>query len=190
MNLALLAPAALGLLALGLGPVLAHLTRQAIRSERVFGATLLLARLKTRLERRRLLSDKALLALRMLSLLFALLALTQPELRWPVTNASLGGTGRVLLVLDTSLSMDQRGVATAGGSGSAFEAARAAALETLAQLPEGTRVALIRTAPPEVVSGWSESRRSSTACPTKPVAPVRKTCERPRSVEARFGVTV
>lgn len=156
MNLGLLAPAALGLLVLALGPVLAHLTRQAIREERMFGATLLLERLKTRLERRRRLADRPLLLLRLLALLFALLAMTRPQLSWPETRSDLGGTGRVLIILDTSLSMDQRGVAYGAGTGSAFDAAKAAVAETLQHLPSGTRLAAIRTAPPEVISGWSE----------------------------------
>ncbi len=155
MTFNLLAPAALGLLALGLGPVIAHFTRQVIREERAFGATLLLARLKTRLERRRRVADRALLALRVAAVLLALLALTRPQLSWPETHSDLGGTGRVLIVLDTSLSMDQRGVALGVGTGSAFEAAREAAIAAALGVPDGTKLAAIRTSPPEVIAGWS-----------------------------------
>ncbi len=174
LDLSLLAPTALGLLVLALGPVLAHLTRQAIREERVFGATLLLERLKTRLERRRRLSDRVLLVLRVLALLLALLALTRPELRWPETRSDLGGTGRVLLVIDTSLSMDQRGVAYGAGTTSAFDAARAGALETLQRLPPGTRLAAVRTAPPEVISGWSEGTASDAGALAAELASVQR----------------
>lgn len=163
MNFNLLAPGALGLLALGLGPVLAHFTRQVIREERAFGATLLLARLKTRLERRRRVADRALLALRVLAVVLALLALTRPQLSWPETHADLGGTGRVLIVLDTSLSMDQRGVALGAGTGSAFEAARDAAVAAALGVPDGTKLAAIRTSPPEVITGWSAGEASDGA---------------------------
>ncbi len=156
MNFSLLAPAALGLLGLALGPILAHLTRQQIREERAFGATLLLERLRSRLERRRRLSDRALLVLRGVALLLLLSALAQPELRWPEPDADLGGTGRVIVVLDDSLSMDQRVGGPAGASQTAFEAARAAASSALRGVPNGTRVAAVRIAPPEVLAGWSD----------------------------------
>ncbi len=158
MTFALLAPAALGLLALALGPVVAHLTRQAIREERAFGATLLLERLRSRLERRRRLADRALLALRVAALLLFLLAFARPQLTWPETRDDVGGTGRVLVVLDNSLSMDQRGVTVTGdaaGPKSAFEAAKASAMAMLEALPPGTRVAAVVTSPPSVLSGWS-----------------------------------
>lgn len=159
MSFSFLAPAALGLLALALGPVVAHLTRQAIREERPFGATLLLERMRSRLERRRRLADRLLLLLRLLALLLILLAISRPELTWPETQSDIGGTGRVIVVLDTSMSMDQRGVSGGPGSpdleGTAFEAAKAMARATVAALPAGTRVAAVLTAPPIVISGWS-----------------------------------
>ncbi|MSP55618.1 MAG: VWA domain-containing protein [Myxococcales bacterium] len=158
MSFSFLAPAALGLLALALGPVVAHLTRQAIREERTFGATLLLERMRSRLERRRRLADRLLLLLRLSALILILLAITRPELTWPETRSDIGGTGRVIVVLDTSMSMDQRISGLAGSPDvgrTAFEAARAAATSTLTALPAGTRVAAVLTAPPLVVSGWS-----------------------------------
>lgn len=161
MSFSLLAPAALGLLALAAGPVLAHLTRQVIREERTFGATLLLERLTTRLERRRRLSDRRLLMLRVLALLLGLCAWAQPELRWPETRADLGGTGRVVVVLDTSMSMDQRGVAD--GDASAFDEARAAAVAMVGGLPDGTRVAVVTTAPPAVRADWTDGSAGARA---------------------------
>lgn len=154
MSFAFLVPAALGLLALTFGPVIAHLTRQAIREQRLFGATLLLDRLVSRLERRRQLADRALLFARMLVVGLVLLAAAQPELQWPETRSELGGTGRVIVVLDNSMSMDQRGLADGGldASRSAFDLARAAAVSAVRALPAGTRVAAVLTAPAAVLA--------------------------------------
>jgi len=132
------APAVLGLALLLAGPVLAHLHRRQIRERRAFGALLLLQRLQKRLQRRRLLSDRLLLALRVAALALLLLAAARPEVRWPEVSSSVGGTGRVLVLLDASLSMDQR-----KDGESAFNRARKDAATQLRNLPEGTRVAVI-----------------------------------------------
>lgn len=165
MSFAFLVPAALGLLGLALGPVLAHLTRQAIRDQRLFGATLLLDRLVSRLERRRQLADRALLMLRILVVGLVLLAAAQPELRWPQTRSELGGTGRVIIVLDNSMSMDQRGLADGGfdSSRSAYDLARAAAVAAVGELPSGTRVAAVLTAPAAVLAPLTAGSSSEAA---------------------------
>lgn len=138
MSLALLAPAALGLLALVLGPVLAHLTRQHIRDRRPFGAMLLLERLQRRLQRQRRLSDLLLLFFRALAVALCALAAARPEARWPESAEAIGRTGRVIAVLDTSMSMDQR----VGGE-PAFALARKDLAESVRALPPGTEVGLI-----------------------------------------------
>lgn len=139
MSFGLLAPAALLLGLLALAPVLAHLTRQQIRDRRPFGALLLLERLQRRLQRQRRLADLLLLLLRVGALALLAVAAARPEARWPEVAESFGQTGRVVLVLDASLSMDQR----VDGE-PAFALARKELAEATRALPPGTRVALIR----------------------------------------------
>ena len=142
MQAGLLAPAALALLALALGPVLAHLARQPPRRQVRYGAMLLLERLARRLRRRRRLDDRWLLLLRVLAVALAALAAARPELRWPAANAALDGVGAVVVVLDDSLSMD-----LVDGAGPAretlFERARREAVAFVRDLPQGTRVGLV-----------------------------------------------
>lgn len=138
MSLAWAAPAVLALGALLLGPVLAHLTRQAIRDRRPFGALLLLQRLQRRLQRQRRISDRLLLLLRLLALACVVLAASRPELRWPDVSSRLGASGRVVVILDTSLSMDQR---VEGDP--ALALARRAAAEEVRGFGSGVQVALI-----------------------------------------------
>ncbi|MDP6934920.1 MAG: BatA domain-containing protein, partial [Myxococcota bacterium] len=106
MSLGLLGPAALGLLVLVAGPILAHLARQEPVQRIPFGAMLLLARLVKKLRRRRLLRDRLLLLLRVLAVLAIVLAAARPELRWPGGVPEYGRAGAVVVVLDNSLSMD------------------------------------------------------------------------------------
>ncbi len=131
-------PLALALGALLVAPILAHLTRQAIRERREFGAMMLVERLQKRLQRRRRLSDRLLLLFRLLALSAFILAVARPEVRWPEVTTSVGATGRVIVVLDGSLSMDQR-----VGGDSAYTLARTAAAAQVRSLPAGVRVALI-----------------------------------------------
>lgn len=138
MSFAFGAPLVLALGALLAAPVLAHLTRQHIRERRSFGALLLVQRLQKRLQRRRRLSDRLLLLLRLVALTAFILAAARPEVRWPEVTTSVGASGRVVVVLDQSLSMDQR----IGGE-SAFTLARKAAAAQLRALPSGVQVALI-----------------------------------------------
>ncbi len=144
MSLALLAPAALALALAALLPLLAHLVRRRPDTRVAFGAMLLLERLRRRVERRRQLHDRLLLAMRMLALLLLLLAFARPELRLPQQEARLGGTGRVVVVLDTSLSMDQR----AGGE-SAFARAQREAAAAVRELGDGVGVAVFAAGLPE-----------------------------------------
>ncbi len=131
-------PLALLLGALLAAPILAHLTRQAIRERRAFGAMMLLERLQKRLQRRRILTDRLLLLARLVALTAFILAAARPEVRWPEVTTTVGATGRVIFLLDASLSMDQR---LAGES--AYTLARKAAAAQARSLPEGVQAALI-----------------------------------------------
>jgi len=138
VNLALLAPLALGLLALLAGPVLAHMARRQPTRRIDFGAMLLLRRVQKRLRRRRRVQDPWLLLLRLLAVLLAILAATRPELRWPDTPPPGQEAGPLVVVLDNSLSMDLR-----DGETSLLSTARDQAVELLRGLPPGTRVGAV-----------------------------------------------
>lgn len=138
MSFALLAPAALALGILVLGPVLAHLAKRHPREERAYGAVMLLERLQRRLQRRRRLQDVLLLLLRALALALVVLAAARPELRRVEGPSSIGGSGKVVVILDNSLSMDQR-----DGGDPVFALARRDAAEAVRALPSGVLVAAI-----------------------------------------------
>ncbi len=138
MTLGLLQPWALGLLALASLPILAHLTRQRPTDRVAYGAMLLLQRLAKRLRRRRRVQDPWLLAARLLAALAVLLAVAAPELTWTGAPNPLDGSGRVVIVVDTSLSMGlvDRGstlLARAIGDGDAL----------VRSLPDGAEVGLV-----------------------------------------------
>ena len=166
MTLGLLAPAALALLALLVGPLLVHLVRRRPAEQQAFGAMLLLRRLERKLRRRRRLQDILLLLLRLLAVTLVLLAATRPELRWPGDPEALGQAGTVIVVLDNSLSMDQRidwsgrqtsaeAPAAPGEDGATpapaqaaerrtlFTESRQRAIELVMNLPDGVRVAAV-----------------------------------------------
>lgn len=149
----MLAPAALFAALVLVGPILAHMIRRSPTEIRAYGAGLLLERLLKRVERRRQVHDRLLLLLRLLALLAIILAVARPELRLPETDASIGGSGRVVVVLDSSLSMDQR----AGGESAFTQAQRAAAL-LIRSLAPGVKVAAFTAGAPAeaITAGWSE----------------------------------
>lgn len=161
MSAGLLAPAALALLALLAGPVLAHLTRQRPAARQPYGAMLLLQRLARKQRRRRRLRDPWLLLLRLLAVALVVLAVSQPELRWPGAPPRVGGTGALVVILDDSLSMDLRQGLLAGAAapaeaqgeatGTLLSVARQQAVDLVRGLPEGTLVGAV------VLSG--EARR-------------------------------
>lgn len=149
MTFSFLAPAVLALTVLVAGPILAHLTRRQPTEMQSFGLMFLLERMKRRVERRRRVHDLLLLLLRVLVLLLVVAAAARPELRLPESAVSFGGTGRVVVLLDNSLSMDQRKDAD-----SLLSLARADAAATLRALPDGVQVALITAGGvPALVSG-------------------------------------
>ncbi len=151
MSLALLAPFALAMSLVLAGPVLAHLVRRAPTERVAFGAMLLLERLRIRLERRRRLHDRLILLLRLLGLAGLVIAAARPELRLPETRTMIGGSGRVVIVLDTSLSMDQR----VDGE-PAFARAQREAVAVARGLAEGVQLAAITAgSPAESLSGFT-----------------------------------
>lgn len=138
MGLSLLAP--LGLLVAGLValPIAAHMARQVPRDRRAFGAMLLLERVVKRLRRRRRVKDPWLLLLRALAVLALALAAAGPELTYPGGVPEFGGSGRVVVVMDRSLSMS----AVKTGA-TALQEARERALELVRGLPDGVQVGLV-----------------------------------------------
>ncbi len=138
MSLTLLAPLLLGLGAFVALPIIAHISRQKPRERVPFGAMLLLRRVVKRLRRRRRVRDPILLLLRILAVLLVALAMAGPRWSYQDGTPAFGGTGRVVLLVDRSLSMSL----TDGGS-TLLARARSEARSVLAQLPEGTKVGVI-----------------------------------------------
>ncbi|MCB9745345.1 MAG: VWA domain-containing protein [Alphaproteobacteria bacterium] len=139
MSLSLLAPLAMALGLIALGPVLAHLAQQKPSQRVAFGAMLLLRRLVKRLEKRRRLKDRWLLLLRVLALLALVLAAARPQLEWPEATPAFGGRGAVVIVMDDSMSM---GLVQDGRT--LLARARAQAMEQVQALPPGARVGLVQ----------------------------------------------
>lgn len=138
MSFGLLAPFALGIGAMVALPLLAHLALQTPRERRAFGAMLLLERVVKRLQRRRRLKDPLLFALRVAAMVAVVLAVAGPRATYPGAEPEFGGSGRVVFVLDRSMSMQLQ----EGGS-SLFQRAREQALEVVRGLPSGATVGLI-----------------------------------------------
>jgi hypothetical protein len=151
LSFAFLVPAALLAAAVLAGPLVAHLSRQPPRERVPFGAAMLLRRLPRDVSRRRRLRDRALLALRLLALALFVAASARPELRLPRAPAAIGGTGRVVVVLDDSMSMDQR-----VGASTALALAREQAAALVRSLPSGTQVVAISASSAHVpiVPAW------------------------------------
>ncbi len=147
MSVGFLAVGSLGLLALLAGPVLAHLARQTPVERQPFGAMMLLQRLLRRTRRRRRLRDHLLLALRLLAVLLVVLAVARPELRLPDTQPRVGASGRMVIVVDSSLSMGLReGVPGSPSGPTLLAVARESALALVDELPDGVRLGLVATA--------------------------------------------
>jgi hypothetical protein len=138
LSASVLAPAALALAGLVALPIAAHLARQVPRERQAFGAMLLLQRVVKRLRRRRRVKDLLLLLLRSLVVLAMVLAATGPSVFVPGPPPTFGGSGRVVLVIDRSLSMSMldRGATL-------LQQARDRATTIVSELPPGTRVGLV-----------------------------------------------
>ncbi len=141
MTAALGLPLAVGLLALAVVPILAHLVRRRPSERRAFGAMLLLRRMQRRLRRRRRIHDPWLLLIRMMIIALVVMAAARPELRILGAIPEFGGTGSVVIVLDNSLSMDLRNAEPGGGT--LLSQAREEAIDLLRNLPEATLVGAV-----------------------------------------------
>jgi hypothetical protein len=128
----------MALLALGVLPLVAHMAKQTPRERTAFGAMLLLERMVKRLRRRRRVKDLPLLLLRLLAVLLVALVAAAPQLTYPGALPEYGGTGRVVLVVDASMSM-----ALQDGGSTLLQRARADALDVLDALPPGALVGLV-----------------------------------------------
>jgi hypothetical protein len=115
------------------GPIAAHLARHEDREGRAFPSLMFLRRVPFPTRSRRTLSDRVLLALRLLALLFFVLSFAQPYLLVDVAQAAATQGARVVL-LDRSFSM---------GAGTRFARARELAQTALRVDDDGTRVALV-----------------------------------------------
>lgn len=141
MSFFLLAPLAPLALALGVMvalPLIAHIARQRPRERVPFGAMLLLRRVIKRLRRRRRVRDPLLLLLRILAVALITFAVTGFRFGVAGDRPNIGGTGRVVVLIDRSLSMSL----TDGGS-TLLARARSQATELLGALPPGTKVGAI-----------------------------------------------
>jgi len=136
--LSLLVPAALALSALVILPLIAHMARQTPRERRPFGAMLLLERVVKRLRRRRRVKDWFLLLLRILALLAVVFGAA--GLRWSYTGGvpEFGGSGRVVVIVDRSMSMSLSDEGT-----TLLARARSGAIQLVRELPAGTLVGAV-----------------------------------------------
>lgn len=138
MGLSLLAPAALAVAAAVALPVLAHLSRQTPRHKRAYGAMLLLERVVKRLRRRRRVKDWLLLLARAAALVAIAVGAAGPQLTVPGGVPEYGGSGRVVVVLDRSMSMR-----LLDGGETLLQRAVRDAVEVVEALPEGTLVGAV-----------------------------------------------
>jgi len=100
---------------------------------------LLVQRLVKRLRRRQRLRDPLLMAVRMIAVILVVLAASRPRLEWQGGVPEHGGSGTVVVLVDDSMSMGMVDRGTTLGS-----RAREAARELVEELPEGTRIGLVR----------------------------------------------
>jgi len=138
LGLSLLTPLALVLGLVGVLPLLAHLAKQTPRDRLPFGAMLLLERVVKRLRRRRRVKDLLLLLLRLLAVCAVVLASAGPRFSYPGGLPDVGGSGRVVLVVDRSMSMSLH-----DGGSTLLQRARQQGTELVRGLPEGTLMALV-----------------------------------------------
>ncbi len=142
MSLSLLSPLAAALSLLVALPILAHLTRQRPTERLAYGAMLLVQRLVKRLRRRRALKDVLLMALRIAAVLLAVAAAAAPRLSWKGDIPTFEGSGRMVLLLDQSLSM-----ALVDGGSTLLERAKAEASARVRSTPDGARFGVVAFGP-------------------------------------------
>ena len=138
MGLSLLTPLALFLGALIGLPIIAHMARQTPRDRHEFGAMLLLQRVVKRLRRRRRIKDWLVLLLRALAVLAVVFAVTGPELSYPGGVPEFGGSGRVVVIVDRSLSMSLQ-----DGGSTLLQRAREQSIALVRDLPAAALVGVV-----------------------------------------------
>ncbi|TVQ89928.1 MAG: VWA domain-containing protein [Deltaproteobacteria bacterium] len=138
MSLSMLLPGALALAALIALPILAHIARQRPRERVPFGAMLLLRRVVKRLRRRRRVKDPLLLLLRIAFLMLLVFAATGLRFSYDGGAPEFGGTGKVVVLFDRSMSMSMM-----HGGSTVLSRTRGEARELIDSLPPGTQVGLI-----------------------------------------------
>ncbi len=136
-----LAPLALLLAVLVAGPYFAHRLRRRRATERLFAATHLVPPALPQARRRSAIEDRALLAVRGLSILALALLAASPFVRCSrvALERSGGASVAMAIVIDDSMSMR----APVGGGGSRFDAAQKGARELLNSAREGDAVAIV-----------------------------------------------
>lgn len=138
MSITLLAPLA-AVLALAVAlPVAAHLARQTPRDRHAFGAMLLLERMVKRLRRRRRVKDPWILLLRALAVLALAAAAVGPQFVYPGGVPEYGGSGRVVVVVDRSLSMS-----LLDGGSTLLQSARESAVRIVRGLPDSVEMGVV-----------------------------------------------
>jgi von Willebrand factor type A domain/Aerotolerance regulator N-terminal len=143
--------AALGIAALVVAPLIAHLLRRRPPEEMPFAATKLVPARTAVAQRRTAIEDRALFTIRALAVLaLAILGATPFVTCQRLSLAREGGASVALtIVLDDSLSM--RAALDAAGGTTRFDRAKAAAAELLTGLAEGDAVAVVLAgSPPRV----------------------------------------
>ncbi len=153
MNFSLLSGSSLAMSLLVLGPLLAHLASRRPVQRRAFGAMMLLRRVSRKLRRRRRIRDPVLMILRMALVLLMVLAAAHPVLHLPRQPAELGSSGRLVVIVDNSMSMSAPASAGAAATGQTqdqsatlLSTARSQAAESIRRLPSGVQVGLVTTA--------------------------------------------
>ncbi|MBI2895735.1 MAG: VWA domain-containing protein [Deltaproteobacteria bacterium] len=120
-------------------PLVLHLLRRRQAPVVAFGPIELLLRAERRVRRRVRLRDLALLGVRIALVALLALAGARPYLRVPtVAGLAAGAPSSLVLVLDDSMSMQAK-----GARGSAFERARAAALEVVSSMGSDDNAAVV-----------------------------------------------
>ena len=161
MSLEWLAPAGVALVALSLLPILSHLIRRPPKERWFFGAMMLLERAKKSPTKRTRVHDWLLLLIRILLLLLLGLAMLQPQLQWPNPNEPLDRASKVVVLIDQSLSMNQR--VTTENSLSVLEQVKKDAQNELKDIPEEIDVLILSFAKntDELTDGFSKNKAAA-----------------------------
>ncbi len=138
MGLTLLTPLALALGAFLALPIIAHMARQTPRDRHEFGAMLLLQRVVKRLRRRRRIKDWILLLMRALAVVAIVVAVSGPQLSYPGGVPEFGGSGRVVVIVDRSMSMSLQ-----DGGSTLLQRAREQSIAVVRDLPDAALVGVV-----------------------------------------------